>query len=133
MKSGIYKIENTKTKKIYIGSTINFKIREYNHFKQLKENKHANKNLQNAYNKYGENNFKFEILAKCPKEYLLKLEQWFLNTQKPQYNICPIAGNTLGRRFSEETKKKMSLVSKGRKPTELCIIKSKEKHTGVRV
>lgn len=31
------------------------------------------------------------------------------------YNICSIAGNSLGRKFSDETKKKMSEATKGKR------------------
>jgi len=57
-KSGIYKIVNLVNDKIYIGSSINLKNREKDHFKDLKGNYHSNRYLQYAFNKYGENNFR---------------------------------------------------------------------------
>ena len=132
MITGIYRILNTITKDFYIGSATNFTIRKSCHFHNLRNNKHANKHLQNAWDKYKEHNFKFEILVKCPKEYLIKLEQWFINTQNPKYNICKIAGNTFGRKFSDETKKKMSKKKKDFKPSAYCIKRSIETHKGVK-
>lgn len=112
--SGIYKITNIVNNKFYIGSTYCFLSRKNHHFNSLLHNKHVNKYLQNAYNKYGVNNFKFEILAKCPKEYLLKLEQWFIDTQKPNYNFQKTAGSNLGIKFSEEHKQKIGLKNKNK-------------------
>lgn len=51
--SGIYKILNIKNGKFYIGSSNNIKVRWSQHKTLLKNNKHENKYLQNAWNKYG--------------------------------------------------------------------------------
>lgn len=87
LNSGIYKISFTDSENFYIGSTINFETRRKSHFNELKRFNHNNEILQRAWNKYGESNFRFEILSRCPPEYRIKLEQWFLNTMKPEYNI----------------------------------------------
>lgn len=107
--SGIYKITNLINGKFYIGSTNCFKKRLNQHFKELDKNIHGNNYLQNAWNKYGEKSFKFEVLARCPKEYLIKLEQWFLDNMKPEYNICKIAGSILGIKNSDKTKLKKKM------------------------
>ena len=60
---GIYKITNLVTKQVYIGSTVSKVSRRINaHKNQLRKNKHVNKHFQNSWNKYGEENFEFEIL-----------------------------------------------------------------------
>lgn len=107
IKSGVYKITNMLNGSSYIGSTNSFITRKNNHFNALLHNKHANKFLQNSYNKHGIENFKFEILATCPPEYCIKLEQWFLDTQKPKYNIRITAESNLGIKLSEITKYKI--------------------------
>lgn len=60
--AGIYQIYNIKNKYCYVGSAINILTRWMTHKNQLKNNKHANKCLQDDWNKYGEDNFKFNIL-----------------------------------------------------------------------
>lgn len=125
--SGIYRIICKVNNKQYIGSACNIQIRKQNHFSYLKRNKHHSILLQRAYNKYGKDNFYFEILAYCPKEYLIKLEQWFLDNMKPEYNIQKIAGSNLGYKHTEATKKKLSLKRMGIKPSKDSIEKQRQK------
>ncbi len=109
MISGIYKITNLVNKKFYIGSAVNFKIRFSTHISELNSNTHSNKHLQNAWNKYGKENFLFEILESVEnKENLLLREQYYFDTLNPEYNICKKAGNNLGIKYSEESRKKIS-------------------------
>lgn len=58
----IYKIENKLNQNLYIGITTNPQVRKNRHFNYLRLNKHPNLHLQSAFNKYGEENFFFEIL-----------------------------------------------------------------------
>ena len=121
--SGIYKITNTVNNKIYIGSALNFKQRFYVHKSSLKRNKHHSKYLQRSYNKYGIENFKFEVIAICPPEYLIKLEQWFLDNLKPEYNICKTAGSQLGVKHSLNTRLNRSIIASKYKHSKETIIK----------
>jgi len=111
MNTGIYKITNIFNNKFYIGSTSNLIRRKKEHFRLLKQNKNHCKILQRAYNKYGETYFVFDIIAYCPREYLFKLEQWFVDNLKPQYNSCiidvsvPIGLSGKGYLYTEEHKK----------------------------
>lgn len=104
VKSGIYKIVNCITNKIYVGSAVNFKNRWSWHIKDLKRNAHRNSKLQRAWNKYGENTFTFHVLEYCEKEKLIEREQYWIDTLKPEYNIALIAGSSLGIKRSIKTK-----------------------------
>jgi len=114
--SGIYKIQSIcKPNKIYIGSAINIMQRWANHTSRLKLGKHVNIKLQNHYNKYGISDLQFSIIVfQCNKNELLSLEQCFLNSYKPWFNIQKIAGSPLGRTHSQITKDKISLSMKGK-------------------
>ena len=112
-KSGIYRIINVINNKFYIGSAINLRKRRNTHFEQLNNNKHHSIYLQRSYNKYGSNNFKFEVLEFVDKNELIEKEQYFIDTLKPNYNCSKVAGSTRGIKFSEETKKKMSISKTG--------------------
>jgi len=114
MISGIYAINNIINGHKYIGSSINIKERWRLHILRLKNNIHHNIHLQRAWEKYGEENFNFIILLKCEIKHLLKNEQDYLDKESPEYNICPIAGNSLGVIRSDEYRKKQSIVQKGK-------------------
>lgn len=130
MNTGIYKITSLIDDKFYIGSAENFPRRFRNHKYYLRLNKHHNNYLQNVFNKYGENNLNFEIIAKCPKEYLIKLEQWFIDNLKPEYNICKVANSCLGRKHSQETRDIISKKLSGRKQSDEHKEKNRLKSTG---
>lgn len=61
----IYKIENTVTKKVYIGKTIsaNIELRWKDHRNKLRRGTHVNHYIQRAYNKYGVGSFVYSILS----------------------------------------------------------------------
>lgn len=93
--AGIYKIINIINNKEYIGSSCNLQKRKNNHFLLLRKNKHHSKKLQNAYNKYGVDNFVFEILEICDKEQCIEREQYYIDlyeVYKKGYNMANIAG-----------------------------------------
>lgn len=118
LKSGIYKITNVVNNKIYIGSTSNLYNRKHHHFSKLKHNKHSNPHLQNSYNKYGKDNFIFEILEECDINSLIEKEQYYLDSIKCDYNKRVIAESNRGWKMPDETKKKISEANKGRINTE---------------
>lgn len=61
-RAGVYQIRNLVNGKIYVGSSRNLKQRKTSHFSKLRKQVHDNAHLQAAYNKYGKENFIFEIL-----------------------------------------------------------------------
>lgn len=106
--SGVYKITNTINGKFYIGSSNSCNARINDHFYCLRKQTHHNKHLQHSYDKYKEDSFHGEIIAKCSEEYRVKLEQWFLNNTRCYiseigYNILRRAtgGNFEGKRISQ--------------------------------
>ncbi len=117
--SGIYQFRNLVNNKVYIGSSNILGNRKFLHLKDLRINDHPNNKFQNAFNKYGEDNFIFEILELCTKEELIIREQFYLDTLQPfddnGYNILKIAKNSLGFKHSEETKNKISQLQIGKK------------------
>lgn len=127
---GIYQIRNLVNNKIYIGSTKNFIIRKRSHFNNLRENKHKNNHLQNSFNKYGEQNFVFEIIEIIEniEELIGKEQEWINKTEcyneSKGFNIRKIANSNEGLKHSEEYKLNKSILYKGRKTSK----KTKEKH-----
>jgi group I intron endonuclease len=83
---GIYRIKNLVNGKCYYGSSKQIEKRFDRHKRELKNNIHINCVLQRAWDKYGENNFIFEIVEECDINVLLETEQKYLDLQ-PEYNI----------------------------------------------
>lgn len=116
--SGVYKITNLLNNKMYIGSSVNLVNRSTNHRKNLKDNKHDNLHLQSSYNKYGGQNFLFEVIEYCNREILIEREQYWIDFYKvtdPKngYNKRLKADSNFGCKRSpmkQETKEKMRLI-----------------------
>jgi group I intron endonuclease len=125
-KTGIYSIVNTVRGKFYIGSAsrvdlnkpsaCGFYARWYEHVNDLNNNTHGSEYLQRSWNKYGAKAFKFQILEFVEPEKCIEVEQTYLDLfpegdRDLVYNTCFIAGGAfnLGRKCSEETKKKRSI------------------------
>lgn len=91
---GVYKITNIRNNKIYIGSSNNIHQRWKNHIRELETNKHNNIYLQNDWNVYKKDNFKFEVIKECAEDIRYSVEQKYLNELMPfyrtgkGYNIC---------------------------------------------
>jgi group I intron endonuclease len=110
----IYKITNTITQDFYIGSAINFANRKVAHINSLKYNRHKNAFLQNSWNKYGREAFKFEIIeAVDVKENLIPREQYWIDTLLPTFNLCRIAGSPLGVKHTDRARNNMSIAHLG--------------------
>ena len=110
--SGVYQIRNLVNGKVYVGSAVNFSGRKKEHLSKLRRGLHHSPKLQSAWNKYGHDCFSFEVLEDVHEKLnLFVVEQKHINQSmcvQFGYNICPTAGSTLGRKASEETKRKMS-------------------------
>lgn len=123
MNSGIYCIENMINGKKYIGYASNITNRWKQHKSELRGNYHDNRYLLNAWNKYGEENFKFWVIEEYPKEEekLKLMEIYFIayyNTffqEGEGYNLSRGGEACFGHRHSEESKKKMSEAMSGKK------------------
>ncbi len=110
---GVYQITNVRNGRRYIGSAVNVRKRCYHHWKRMTKGLHGNRFLQRTWDKYGEQVFQYEVLeAVKDKNKLTEREQWYLDNHKPEYNMCPTAGNWLGHKHTEEAKKKNSILSR---------------------
>lgn len=90
---GVYKIENLLDGKVYVGKSKDIGRRWYEHKYELNKGKHINKHLQNSWNKYGENCFRFEILEETDsEEEALEREEYYIKkyettNKKLGYNL----------------------------------------------
>lgn len=132
--TGVYAILHVESNKMYIGSSHDCMKRYAYHRFQLNNNTHFNSHLQNAWNKYNEEAFELIILEEINENFLLKREQYYLDTLgiNTLYNIATdciasmrnhdfslqhrlkIAISKFGKPRSLETKTKISNTLLGR-------------------
>lgn len=114
---GIYKITCLENNKVYIGQSKNTTKRLLEHRRLLKSDNHYNKHLQKSWNKYGEDNFTFEIIVEVfLKSDLDKLEQFYIDKYKSLDNIYGYNKREAGYsgKHIEEIKSKMSKTRTGK-------------------
>lgn len=117
---GIYRIRNLITNKVYVGQTTeNFQRRYWLHRWQLRKNKHDNNHLQRAWNKYGEENFIFEVIEVVNKEEIDEKERyWIAFYRNSSYGCYSIQDGgqdkRLGRCLSAEARKKIGELNRVR-------------------
>lgn len=117
--SGIYKIENIITGKLYIGQAVDYEKRKISHINALRGNYHSNKYLQKSWNKYGENAFEFSLVIECDVEQLNELEIEYIrrfDTVIPNgYNMTKGGDGVRGFKWSEESRVAASESRKGKR------------------
>lgn len=117
MKSGIYKITNKINNKVYIGQSNNIKERIKVHKSSLRGGYHHNSYLQRSWNKYGEENFVFEILELCELEIIDDREKHWISlydstSEQNGYNFE--SGGNANKIISEKSIEKMRQAKIGR-------------------
>jgi group I intron endonuclease len=116
--------------KIYVGSAVNLTKRFITYYSQkhiIFTLKKSNSAICSALLKYGYENFSLYILEYCDSSVVIEREQYYMDLLNPLYNICRIAGSTSGRKHTAETKNKISLALKGRKPSIEQLIKMRNR------
>ena len=128
---GISIIRNKVNGKVYIGQSWNIKSRIADHKRNLKNNKCGNIHLQRAYNKYGVENFEFEVLADLSYIKMLNKDvAQIVLDENEKYWIDYFGGKDCndnynireggwGGTYSEEHKIKMSKLKQGKFSGEL--------------
>lgn len=114
---GVYIIRSKcKPDRCYIGSAVYIRNRWAMHLNDLKKNRHHSSKLQNHYNKYGRDDLDFSVLMCCERDKLIETEQFFIDAYKPFFNSRMKAESTLGLKWTDESRKKLSDACKGRVP-----------------
>lgn len=118
--SAIYKITNLVNGKFYIGSSVRVRIRFYEHRHDLRKGIHHCEHLQRAWDKYGAESFRFEVVETIERDGDLTAaeERWLAEHHgKPYcYNIGRVPGAAfLGRKHTDAAKAKVSKAQKGKK------------------
>lgn len=151
---GVYIITSLIDSKYYIGRSHHCIERFCKHKSMLRKNKHCNQHLQSAWNKYGENNFTFDVLDESEIEILPSLEHWWCNMlnvhdRKFGYNVDPtspfgkirnsaetrekIRIKNTGFKTSEETKQKLRIYNLGKKKSHETVDKLRNNKKNIRI
>lgn len=86
--TGIYKIVNKHTGRVYVGQAEYFIVRWAQHVQDLVKNKHHNSELQADFRIYGLQGFEFEIVELCNKRELTKRESYHTQRTISPYNMA---------------------------------------------
>lgn len=138
--SGIYIIRCLVNEKVYVGGSGSLKNRWRTHISSLNKNKHHSKELQNDFNKFGKENFEFQIIEQDIESEELRNEKeesliQKLNSRNEKYGynsakkprktsfgikrtpkqLEEMRNRNKGKKLSEETKRKLSEATKGEK------------------
>jgi group I intron endonuclease len=112
-RSGVYTIVCLVNGKTYVGSSVNVRSRWNAHRRDLRNGQHVNSLLQRSWNRYGEAAFRFNLLRGVPPVYLIQAEQEMIDCLRTAdrrfgFNLAPKASSTVGYRFSDDQKAKVS-------------------------
>ena len=85
--TGVYQIVCLKNNRKYIGMSKDIDKRWLQHKYQLKTKKHHSVKLQEDYDKYGENSFRFSVIKECHYLEARTLEASLIDMEQPYYNL----------------------------------------------
>ena len=119
---GIYGIHNKENDKWYVGQSNNIRKRNLYELRNLRNGvfhyNNSNNHIVQAWQKYGENAFEWVVLEECEIDKLDEREIFWIkekDSYRNGYNQTLGGGGSRGVIVREETKRKMSLSSKGEK------------------
>jgi len=105
---------NLQNGKRYVGSAKDIYNRLHTHLSRLSNNTAHNQHFQNAWNKYGEENFIYGVLEYCSLENQFIREQHYITCLSPEYNLTENVIANFGHSPTQETRNKISQTLKER-------------------
>lgn len=106
-KSGVYRLVCAKTGYTYHGSSLDLVKRERYYWSRLERGGCHNKALQYAFDAFGRDNLRFEVVEECDADVLRERELHYIRTfDGKSFNILRDSRNV--GPVSEETRRKLS-------------------------
>ena len=107
--AGVYVITHIPSGKLYVGSSVGMWSRRLKHLLDLKHQRHHSKHLQRCWDKYGSDQFSFEVLEDVlDAPTLIAREQVWIDLLEPAFNTCPAAGTLAGLPRTAEHRARIS-------------------------
>lgn len=111
---GVYYIRNTETNLMYIGSSVDIQKRIQTHVRALASGKHHSVYLQRAWNKYGAEAFEHGIAEPVDSRELLQVREQEWIDLFGEYNVTKFADRPTPPPMTDERRKHLSAMMKGR-------------------
>lgn len=122
-KPGVYKMINTISGNVYIGSSINISRRISNHKKELKKGYKDNIRIRTDLEKYGKESFDFEVLEYCNLEDTKAREQYYFELLKPFYNVWKTIYSAANRTYTPEQLKHLAEICRSKRIKDIELFK----------
>lgn len=114
----IYQIYCSANGKVYIGQAVDVDRRWETHLWMLENNKHHNEHLQNAWRKYSSSAFEWTVKCDCfSQRDMNALEIHYIKQAGENCFNATMGGESspmLGKKHSEETRRKLSEANRGK-------------------
>lgn len=114
--TGIYGIKNKQNNKWYVGQAVDIEKRWRDHRKSSRQYTSAGLKLQQAFAKYGHDEFEWVVLEECAPCDLDEREVFWIaqkNSFKSGYNMTLGGGGRRGYELSQETRAKIGAANRG--------------------
>lgn len=98
---GVYRLQNLKTGKFYIGSSRNLYMRYYTHRTLLQESRHDNIRIKEDCELYGADSFAFGVVEYCDESIMKDREQFYYELWNPEYNVWKNVYSGIGREYTD--------------------------------
>jgi group I intron endonuclease len=118
--AGVYILQNKLNGKRYVGSSINLASRLRSYFYTGLGSSNYGMVIYWALLKHGCDNFSLTVilLPNASKEAVLALEQYCIDTLRPDYNVSPTAGSSAGLKHTPEHNDQIRISMMGHSTTE---------------
>lgn len=111
---GVYRIRNVASRRVYVGSSVNVRLRCRRHLRFLQRGTHDNWLLQAAWAKHGPQAFVLDLLEECDRASRFEREEYWIAKLgaymgEGGYNILPHAGTVKGLKQTVTPQKREAL------------------------